>query len=653
MFYTRVEMPAAIANTIAALAAIPGKGTFGVKLQRGTRLELPRHADSPDPLDLAAVRSWVARQTGPTAIDIFAGAGGLSLGLTDAGFNVLVGADSDLQATETHAANIGGLTYRGDLSDPDDFLCHLNAWGIDKVDLVAGGVPCQPFSNAGRSVIRSLVRQQRRPEHDERADLWQSFLQVVRAIKPRAVLLENVPDLATWDEGAVLVGFCEGLRDLGYWTDARVINAHEHGVPQHRSRLFIVGLKAAESFPWPEPRHGRRPTVEAAIGDMPVIAGGQREESLPYDRPRSELQKRLRRGVARRNSHVIHDHISRAVRPDDALAFAALEQGGTYAQVPEELRRYRSDTFRDKYNRLAWKSLSRSITAHIAKDGYWYIHPSQNRTLTIREAARIQTFPDWFRFAGEPSHRYRQIGNAVPPLLAEAIGQSLIESLSRTGRPRRRENRSTMRGDLVAWHMEHSRDYPWRKTKDPWLVLLAEMCLHRTRADQVEPVFRELARLGPTPAELLANRVEVERAIQPLGLRWRLANLSNVAKVLLDKHQGAVPNDRQGLLSLPGVGDYVASAVLVFGFGRRTVLMDTNTERIISRVRGHQGGTRAWQRRLDLYRVAGHEGADSAFNYALLDLGAAVCRARKPLCTECPIRSHCVMGGSTRISPDS
>ena len=102
---------------------------------------------------------------------------------------------------------------------------------------------------------------------------------------------------------------------------------------------------------------------------------------------------------------------------------------------PITSQRYRTDIFTDKYKRLAWEELSRTITAHIAKDGYWYIHPEQHRTLSIREAARLQTFPDWFRFAGQPSHRYSQIGNAVPPLLAEAVGRALVRSLS--GRPRR------------------------------------------------------------------------------------------------------------------------------------------------------------------------------------------------------------------------
>ena len=108
--------------------------------------------------------------------------------------------------------------------------------------------------------------------------------------------------------------------------------------------------------------------------------------------------------------------MTRAVRADDWEAYTGLQPGQTYADIPARLQRYRTDIFTDKYKRLSWEELSRTITAHIAKDGYWYIHPEQHRTLSIREAARLQTFPDWFRFAGQPSHRFAQIGNAVPPL---------------------------------------------------------------------------------------------------------------------------------------------------------------------------------------------------------------------------------------------
>jgi DNA (cytosine-5)-methyltransferase 1 len=597
----------------------------------------------PDPLDLAAVRRWVKSesQLGLTAIDLFCGAGGLSLGLEQAGFRVLVGADNDAASVETHIANLGGLGYEGDLSDTEDFLDHLHAWGIRKVDLIAGGVPCQPFSRAGQSKLRSLVETGQRSTDDPRAQMWRSFINVVERMKPSAVLLENVPDLAAWEDGAVLVGFCESLRDLGYRPRAAILHAHEHGVPQHRSRLFIVALKpGAQDFQWPE-ASTKAPTVRQAIGDLPVVGPAQREERISYARAKTQLQRILRQGVDEGDRRFVFDHITRDVRPDDAEAFALLKEGDTYEQLPSHLQRYRSDIFSDKYNRLRWDGLSRSITAHIAKDGYWYIHPEQDRTLSVREAARIQTFPDWFRFSGQPSLRYRQIGNAVPPLLAQAIADPLHETLMlppRRGRPPL--NGETFRRDLLAWHTENSRDFPWREQVDPWHVLMAEVCLHRTRADQVRPVYEKLAELAPTPADMVKNATRVRRTMKSLGLRWRADNMVKIARALVTKHDGKVPASDFELRQLPGVGDYVANAVVTFGFGRPAVIVDTNTARIVGRIRNRER-THRWQLRLDLHELAGPEGPNAEFNYALLDLGAQICRASSPLCDDCPVARHC------------
>jgi DNA (cytosine-5)-methyltransferase 1 len=156
-----------------AAANVP-KGQAAVPHYRGAALRLPRHSAAADPSDLASARRWVKDAAAPTAIDLFCGAGGLSLGLRDAGFTILVGADADPWSVETHTANLEGLGYVGDLTDPTDFLEHLEAWGVKTIDLIAAGVPCQPFSRAGRSLIRSLVESGARSRHDPRAELWES-----------------------------------------------------------------------------------------------------------------------------------------------------------------------------------------------------------------------------------------------------------------------------------------------------------------------------------------------------------------------------------------------------------------------------------------------------------------------------------------------
>jgi DNA (cytosine-5)-methyltransferase 1 len=348
---------------------------------------------------------------------------------------------------------------------------------------------------------------------------------------------------------------------------------------------------------------------------------------------------------------VVWDHITRDVRPDDLEAFGLMPEGGTYADLPARLQRYRSDIFTDKYKRLAWNEVSRSITAHIAKDGYWYIHPEQPRTLSIREAARVQTFPDDFRFAGQPSLRLKQIGNAVPPLLAESLGVALRSSLRSRSSARRRDRIESFRRDLLSWHEENGRTFPWRRSgMTPWLVLMAEMCLHRTRADQVAPVFQRLKKLTPTPRAMVRNEAEVLESMRSLGLRWRAENVVEVARALIEDFGGRVPDSELELRSLPGVGDYVAQAVLCFGFDQRAVLVDTNTARITTRVFNREDGRR-WQLRLDLHRLSGADGPNAAFNYALLDLGALICRAGTPLCHECPVRRHCATGAGAPAPP--
>ncbi len=622
---------------------------YRVKVRRGPRISLEPHRDSPDPNDKDAVRAWIESRPRPWAVDLFCGAGGLSLGLEEEGFSVVAAADSDPVSTETHAANIQGLTWTGDLADPTEFLHRLDDWGIESVDLLAGGPPCQPFSRAGTSKIGDLVRRGRREARDERADLWRSFFTMVDRLNPRAMLFENVPSFAHAQGGALLIALMDELRNREYGVHVHVLDAWRYRVPQHRSRIFVIGIAADGNFHWPKPR-GRRPTLGQAIGDLPVVQADDRQEVRHYEGPpTSMLANLLRRGLRGAETRLIRDHVTRSVRPDDAEIYRLLKPGETYRNVPEHLRRYRSDIFDDKYLRLSFDDLSRTITAHIAKDGYWYIHPSEDRTLSIREAARIQTFPDRFRFAGAPSSRYRQIGNAVPPLLASAIASSVRSALEDTRIGERVVERhltreSSFRDDLAAWFERNRREFPWRgPSLNPWQILLLEMCLHRTKAEQVARIADKLLNLGQTPDLFLCNAEILAPSLASLGLHWRSVNLVAAAAFVRDRLAGKVPDNWQELFAVPGVGDYIASAVLCFAFGRSSVLMDTNTQRIARRV---SGGLKKpnWQLRLLLSELAGPKGANVEWNQALLDLGALICTARAPKCVDCPVRTHCATG---------
>jgi DNA (cytosine-5)-methyltransferase 1 len=610
-----------------------------VPLYRGLPARPGRHPGSPDPTDIPGIRRWVSRRKRPTAIDLFAGAGGLSLGLHQAGFDVLVGADSNEWAMETHAANLPGLTWTGDLSDPRYFLEALGVWGVESVDLLAGGVPCQPFSRAGRSKIANLVEQGIRGKHDERAELWESFVSVVRALRPRAVLVENVPDLPRWNDGAVLIGFFESLRELGYTVEARILDGFRHGVPQHRQRLILLGVAEGRRPAWPEPTD-EFVSLDDAIGDLPIIPRAQRAEELPYDpsRIRTGFQREMRAGLAGEAGEVVWDHITRDVRPDDMEAFDVLGEGQTYVDVPERLRRYRSDVFTDKYKRLVRTQLCRSITAHIAKDGYWYIHPTQHRTLSIREAARVQTFPDDFRFAGTQTHRYQQIGNAVPVRLGRAVGEAVLEALAAEGG--RTVERDSHRRKLLEWHGARPVRRPWRTAGDPWRVLVGELALRRAPDDVVAAMYRRLLGVAKSPRVVARDPALVEELLREMGLKTAARAIVEIAVAVTEHFDGRVPDDSLSLRSLPGVGDYLAEAVLCFGFDRHAVLVDATTSRICTRVRGREDDRR-FQLRLDLYDLAGAPGPDAAFNRALLDLGEEICRPSLKLCGSCPLSELC------------
>ena len=545
---------------------------YRLPTRRGVRVTLEANRGSPDQDDAKSIRRWLNGLPRPWAIDLFAGAGGLSLGLEQGGFSVAAAADSDPVAMETHSANFPGLTWVGDLSNPANFIEQLDRWGIDSVDLLAGGPPCQPFSRAGTAKIGNLVKAGSRPVYDTRADLWQSFFAILDRLTPRAMLFENVPDFARAQGGALLVSLVDELRNRGYKVYVQELKAWHYGIPQHRSRLFVVGVAAGMEFSWPKPVE-QRPTVWQAVGDLPAVPPDTREEVQCYEgQPTSTLAKVLRQGLQGAEAGLIRDHITRAVRPDDAAIYRHMRPGDTYLDVPEHLRRYRSDIFDDKYFRLSFEDVSRTITAHIAKDGYWYIHPQQDRTLSVREAARIQTFPDSFRFAGHPTSRFRQIGNAVPPMLASAIAAEARSALKGGSTPneigeQRADYGSTFRSDLIGWFRAYGRKFPWRGVNlSPWQHLLVEMCLHRTKADQVAQVIREVTTLGGTPDSFLANTTTLEPYLSTLGLNWRSANLTAASEHVLSKLKRAGPRGLAGADRHPWSGGLYCLGSTVFCF---------------------------------------------------------------------------------------
>jgi DNA (cytosine-5)-methyltransferase 1 len=386
-------------------------------------------------------------------------------------------------------------------------------------------------------------------------------------------------------------------------------------------------------------------TLADAIGDLPQIPAAQRNQELAYTGPPlTDFQKRARRGMPRYQSEIVWDHCSRDVREDDAEAFALLPQGGTYIDLPERLRRYRSDIFDDKYKRLSWDDVSRTITAHIAKDGYWYIHPDQDRTLSIREAARIQTFPDRFRFAGHPTVQLRQIGNAVPPALARAVGQRVLAALNHT----RHGRRATASSRLSRWVPPADAIDPWLAVEDPWLVLAGELTLRHASPSTVEDGWMALMQSARTPRSTVASKRRLTGTLAASGITpARRATLGAVAKCVVLEHGGRVPVDEATLRALPGVGESVAAAVRTFGFNRRAILLDAATKRLVGRVSDRDCSS-AWTARLELHRLAAGAGPDRQFNLKIRALTRSVCLLDEPACDECPLAGDCRSFAGTR-----
>jgi DNA (cytosine-5)-methyltransferase 1 len=607
----------------------------GVELQRSAPLRLPPNPDRPVN---ESWRGWALRQTRPRAIDLFAGSGGLSLGLEDAGYRVILSVDNDPWSLETHRHNFAAPALDIDLSDAERVEGLIALVKGIPIDLVAGGPPCQPFSRAGRSKIRSLVAEGRRAATDHRRELWRSFLRVVEGVRPRAVLMENVPDMALGDDLRALRTMLTRLEQAGYAAEAALVETHRHGVPQHRERLILIGVRDGGTFRWPA--MARRVTLRQAIGDLPALGNSHGELSMRYGRARTAFQRRARAGLTDR---VVWDHLTRPVRDDDREAFNLMTPETRYGDLPEHLRRYRADIFNDKYHRLGWDQLSRSITAHLAKDGYWYIHPAEARTLTVREAARIQTFPDRFRFAGSRSHQFRQIGNAVPPLLAESLGRSLL-TCTHEARPggTRSERQHQVRIALIKWARENAREMPWRHPGQPWSVVVG------TLLDPRPPAGTNLVRAFlaefPSADSISAQRLRRFGATQPAAVQHRLRRLRRAAGAL-----AADPSGNTDWLPASGLGDAEAALVEAIGLARDTVLVTRATLRVAARLnRTTVDERRAFSAgRMEVGQLVGGGPDVPIVNAALHALGSMICRPDTPRCRDCPLRHVCLSARST------
>lgn len=382
-----------------------------------------------------------------TCIDLFSGAGGLSEGLEEAGFHSLFASEIVDRYAETYKRNHPSAEVCVDdirAVDPASVRKGLGL-AIGELDLLAGGPPCQGFS------INAPVRS----GEDPRNHLFREYLRFVDEFKPRAVLIENVPGLVSFEKGATLHAILSSLADLGYGADVHILGAPYYGVPQMRWRTIIMGLRGAiiPQSAWPDPvRHApiranftttfdgrqivKRPspetsapftTLHEAIGDLPALANGERGAAIKAYAcdARCDYQRLLRTG-----SPGVMNHEAPKLSKINLERLTYIKPGGNWTDIPIDLlpkgmQKARRSDHTKRYGRPRWDELASTVLTKC--DPHWgaFFHPEQDRAFTVREAARIQSFPDHYVFIGSQAEQYAEVGNAVPPMLASAVGKSL------------------------------------------------------------------------------------------------------------------------------------------------------------------------------------------------------------------------------------
>lgn len=367
-----------------------------------------------------------------TAIDLFCGAGGLSEGFRQAGFHVLAGQDHDEQAGATFAATHSEAKFLGGPIQSVNPEQLLKAAGLKsgEVDVIVGGPPCQGYS----------VNNHQRGEGDPRAGLFREYLRIVETVRPRWLVLENVTGITSIAGGNVVREIFAGMRGLGYRVEMKMLKAEEFGVPQERRRVFFIATNTESEIHFPDPTNGRTlapfVTVWDAISDLPKLANGDQEAPTRYMTDPLNAYQAMLRGECR----TLHNHSAGRLAKINEERMRYIPAGGSWRDIPRELlpagmlKAKRSDHTK-RYGRPRKDDLACTILTKC--DVHWgaYIHPEQDRALTVREAARLQSFPDFFQFKGSRTEQYVQVGNAVPPLLGRQVAQAIIAADSRQAIP--------------------------------------------------------------------------------------------------------------------------------------------------------------------------------------------------------------------------
>jgi DNA (cytosine-5)-methyltransferase 1 len=349
-------------------------------------------------------------------LDLFSGCGGISLGFKLAGFNISGGIDIDPDSIKTFQRNFpkSKAICESLLEYSDDGI--IKDFSEQNIEVIVGGPPCQGFSSANRW---------NKENEDPRNKLFFEYLRFVELLNPKAVIIENVRGILTRDKGYAKDRIENLLENLGYNVNCKVLNASDYGVPQNRLRAFFVAIKKdyKETFDFEKINKKPKVTIKEAIGELYDLDKKPKEKLI--SKPKNKYLKYLRN-----ENQIIHNHEIKYPAKLTQVRISHVPQGGNWADIPEELfPNNRNNRHSSAFKRLDENACSVTIDTGNAHSNYF--HPLYNRIPTVREAARIQSFKDDFIFEGSRTSQYRQVGNAVPPLLAKAVADELLKYLNK------------------------------------------------------------------------------------------------------------------------------------------------------------------------------------------------------------------------------
>jgi DNA (cytosine-5)-methyltransferase 1 len=441
------------------------------------------------------------------AIDLFAGPGGLSLGLTAAGFQVIAAVEYDKDAGKTYEHNIGAHTKIEDITNYPPYklereLIKSGLWADgDDLDLIAGGPPCPGFSLIGRSKMYGTAKLENKKLKKEvhrfiahpKNKLFREFVNYVKHFTPKYFVMENVQGMTSYElDDEPIVNVIRRSFGENYNVETEVLDASEFGVPQQRKRIIFIGTRDdMEIAEYPYSAQVTKVSALEAIRDLWNIEPSTNGEVTvaTSSNPRgTKFRKRMAEWACTRKdgekavgTEKKYNHWTRKTNERDGVLFPLLRSGSPsysskHITIPSSKPRtiygdiypslwesklkpmfeargmkvsmrkerhyvqsndtkwvmYPNASFKDKMRRIRWDKPAPTIVAHLAKDGYMFVHPVHQRTITVREAARFQSFPDSFVFQGSMTSQFRQVGNAVPPLLAEKLGECIIKALKQS-----------------------------------------------------------------------------------------------------------------------------------------------------------------------------------------------------------------------------